>query len=346
MAALKEQTYHRDLSAKAVVYSRIIDSHGPYLRLVSGGTNVDILRSKMVARVEVADGIPTNIMVEEDIAPLRATLGALKEFSARYPGSAGVLKQQTATLAAHIHHFDAGELRFEGSWISRSELAAIQATRRRAYAASELAEVEKRAFDGAQRDKGLVLHDGKWMTPREIEQLPYDSPTELSESIEPLWNGDVEGARFVVKNLTDLAARQTGAPKVRTERLLTVVRNLFLAEARLTQRIIASTREAHDASLQDKNAKEWLKPNGFGTVTYDASRDSTEKAAEIRQRSAEGLDQCKRELREQLSETEVVAADFHQLHEQRVALILGAAVRAVGSRHFTPAEFQPSPTHR
>ena len=62
VAALKDQPYHRDISAQPVVYSRIIDSHGPYLRLVSGNKNVDILRSKMVARVEVADGIPDSIM--------------------------------------------------------------------------------------------------------------------------------------------------------------------------------------------------------------------------------------------------------------------------------------------
>ena len=343
VAALKEQTYHRDLSARAVPYSRIIDSHGPYLRIVSGGTNVDILRSKMVARIEVADGIPKNIMEEEDIAALRETLGDLRRFSARYPRSTELLNSQITALAAHVHHFDVGQIRFEGSWMSRSELAEIFETRRRHDLASQLAEVEKRAFDGAQRDKGLVLHDGRWMTPLEIERVPANSRTELSEAIEPLWGGDLEGARFSVKNLSELSTRQTGAPKVRTERLLTVIRNLFLAEDRLTQRIIASTREHHDASIQDKNAKEWLKPNGFGTVTYDASRESRTKAAKIRQRSAEGLEQCKQELREQLGEAEVLAADFSKLREKQVTAILSSAVRAVSSRQFPEAEFRPTP---
>ncbi len=346
VAALKEQTYHRDLSARAVAYSRIIDSHGPYLRLVSGSTNVDILRSKMVARVEVADVVPANIMEENDISSLRVTLEALKEFSARYPHSARLLKPQTAALTTHVSHFDAGEIRYEGTWMTRNEFAGIQEIRRRVEEIRERAEVEKRAFDGAQRDKGLVLHDGKWMTPQEIEQVPSNSRTELSGSIEPLWNGDLEGARFAVKNLTDLATRQTGAPKVRTERLSSVVRNLFLAEERLTQRIIASTREDYEAARQDKNAKDWLKPNGFGTVTYEASRESTANAAAIRQRSADGLGECKRELREQLSETEIVATDFNKLRERQVAVILSAAVRAVSSRHFTEAEFQPSPQQR
>ena len=69
VAVLKEQVYHRDVSGTAVAYSRIIDSRGPYLRLVSGRTNVDIHRSKMIARVEVADEISATITEEEDIAP-------------------------------------------------------------------------------------------------------------------------------------------------------------------------------------------------------------------------------------------------------------------------------------
>ena len=119
VAALKDQPYHRDISAQPVVYSRIIDSHGPYLRLVSGNKNVDILRSKMVARVEVADGIPDSIMVEEDIAPLREILATLSEFSARYPRSARLLENQISTLTFHVNHFDAGDVRFEANWISK-----------------------------------------------------------------------------------------------------------------------------------------------------------------------------------------------------------------------------------
>jgi hypothetical protein len=346
VAALKEQSYHRDLSARAVPYSRIIDSHGPYLRIVSGSNNVDILRSKMVARIEVADGIPSEIMEEEDISPLRETLKDLRKFSARYPGSAGLLKPQIAALTTHVRHFDLGQIRFEGSWMSRTELAELTEARRRDFQAKELAEIEKRAFDGAQRDQGLVLHDGRWMTPQEIERVPANSRTELSEAIEPLWSGDLEGARFSVKNLTDLATRQTGAPKVRTERLLTVIRNLFVAEEKLTRRIMTSTLEDHQASIQDKNAKDWLKPNGFGTVTYDASRESQAKAAKIRRRSAEGLEQCKQNLRDQLGETETLAADFSKLREKQVTATLGAAVRAVSSRHFTEAEFQPTSSQR
>lgn len=341
VAALKEQVFHRDSSARAVVYSRIIDSRGPYLRIVSGSSNIEILRSNLVARIELPDRIPASIMEEKDIAPLRETLADMRKFTARYPRSAPVLKQQSGALASYISRFDLGDVRFEGTWISRNELAGIQETRRRENEAAELTEVEKRVFEAAQRDKGLVLHDGKWMTRQDVEQRPPESPTELSDAIEPLWNGDLDGAKFAVTNLATLASLQTGAPKVRTERLLAAVRNLFLAEARLTQRIIARASDTREAAIQDQNAERWLIPNGFGTIHEETARDSRKKAMEIRQRSADELASCKRELLEQLREVEVVIGDYHKLGEQRVVLILSAAAGAVGGRHFTNNEYRP-----
>ncbi len=346
VAVIKEQSFHRDSSARAVVYSRIIDSRGPYLRILSGGANVDILRSNLIARIEMPDGIPSSIMEEDDVAPLREVLADVKKFTARYPRSRPVLKQQASALASYISRFDAGDVRYEGEWVSRKEFAAIQESRRREAEASALTEVEKRVFEAAQRDQGLVLHNGKWVTKREAGESAAESPTELSDSIEPLWNGDLDAARFAVKNLADLASRQTGAPKVRTERLMTAVRNLFLAETRLTQRIIARAGEFTEAAVHDKNAEKWLIPNGFGTIHKEASRDSRRKATEIRQRSADDLALHKRELLEQLREIEVVASDFEKLRENRVVLILNAASRAVAQRHFTEGELKPAAPNR
>lgn len=342
VAALKEQTFHRDSTARAVAYSRIIDSRGPYLRIVSGGRNIEILRSNLVARIELPDGIPHSIMEEEEIAPLRELLNDVRNFTARYPRSIPVLKQQYGALVNHVSRFDIGDVRFEGAWISRSELMGIQESRKRENEASEHMEVEKRVLEATRRDQGLVLHDGKWMTKRQSEQHPVDSPTELSDSIEPLWNGDLDSAKFAVKNLTTLASRQTGAPKVRTERLLAAVRNLYLAEARLTQRLIARSTETRAAAVQDENAEKWLVPNGFGTIHQEASEDARRKAAEIRQRSAQELARSKRELLDHLRELEVVASDFGKLREQRVVLILNAAARAVGGRQFTETEWRPA----
>lgn len=342
VAILKQQSYHRDSSAVAVVYSRIFDSRGPYLRIASGSRNIDILRSNLVARMEVPDSIPAAIDEEKDLSPLRRTLTDLKSFTARYPRSAPLLEKTIASLSTHISRFEMGEIRFEGAWTSKEELDNIQQTRTREAHARELVEVEKRIFESSQRDKGLVLHDGKWMTKRESELHPPESFTELSECIAPLWNGELQGAKFAITNLNNLAAVQTGAPKVRTERLASVVRNLYLAESRMTQRIIASSSDKVQAAVQDENARKWLKPNGFGTVHKDAAKEARERAANIRKRSADELTSCRQELLNQLQETEIVTRDFEKLREFRVVLILCSAVRIVASRHFTEAEFKTS----
>jgi hypothetical protein len=62
---------------------------------------------------------------------------------------------------------------------------------------------------------------------------------------------------------------------------------------------------------------------------------------EIRRNSADEVAARKQELLEQLREIDVVSQDFLKLREQRVAMILNAAARAVGGRHFTEAEFRP-----
>ena len=342
VAALKEQTFHDDSSARAVAYTQIIDSHGPYLRIVSGGTNIEILRSKLVGRVELPDRTPASIMDEKDLAPVRETLAAVRQFTARYPKSTPLLEKQTAALAAHVSHFAGGEIRFEGTWMSKKQLSAIMDTRRRENEASQAVEVEKRVYEASQRDKGMVLHDGKWMTKQAVEEFPPESTTEISEAMEPLWNGDLQAARFAVKNLTDLTSRQTGAPKVRSERLMLAVRNLFAAEARLTQQTIARTSDNLEAAKHDQNAQQWLIPNGFGTVNENVARESREKARKIRQHSADQFARSRQDLIDQLRETDVVIGDFHKLQEHRVVLILAEAVRAVSTRHFKPAEFRSS----
>jgi hypothetical protein len=123
---------------------------------------------------------------------------------------------------------------------------------------------------------------------------------------------------------------------------MNAVRNFFLAENRLTQRIIARAANTKEAAIHDENAKKWLIPNGFGNISEEAARESREKAREVRQRSADEIAACKRELLEQLREIEVVTTDFNKLGEHRVAMILNAAAHAVGGRHFTDAEYKPS----
>ena len=342
VAVLKEWDFHRDCSAKPVAYQRIIDSRGPYLRLVTGGRDVDILRSKLADWIEVPAVIPQCLMEEQDVAPLRDSLAAIKRFAARYPRSAPLLEPVLGGVSGHLARFDAGEVRFEGAWIGRTELAAILESRSREAGRLRMREIEQVVLSETQRARGLVPLDGRWVTEKErLERSPTER-TQLSDTLWPLMNPQIEGARVALKNLSALAGSQKGAAKVRTERFANAVRNLFLAEVRLSRQIITSTADAAKVAAHKRHARQWLKPNAFGTIRGDAARESNTKAAEIQIRSAGELEECRRGLLAQLQEADIVSADFHKLREHRAALILGDTVRAIAARRFPAGDFSPS----
>lgn len=342
VAVLKEWNFHRDSSAKPVVYQRIIDSHGPYLRLVSGSRNVDILRSKLVDRVEVPDLIPQFLMEEKDVIPLRDALAAMSGFAVRYPSSASLLDPLLQAVSGHLARFDAGEVRFEGTWLGREELASLLETRRHEAERLRMREIEQVVLSETQRAKGLVPMDDQWVTEQELRDRSPSARTQLSDTLWPLLNPGIEGARMALKNLSSLAASQNGAAKVRTERLSTTIRNLFLAEFRLTRQIIASSADAAKAAAHERHARQWLEPNAFGTIREDSARESFTQAAGIRIRSAAQLETCRDGLLAQLHEVDIVTGDFHKLREHRATLILGETVRAIAARRFPSGEFRPS----
>jgi hypothetical protein len=342
VAVMKEQPFHRDCSAKPVAYLRIIDSRGPYLRLVGKGRNIDIERSKMADRIEVPDQIPKSLIEEKDVAGLRKSLAEMKDFADRYPLSAPVLEPMITAVARHISRFDAGEVRFEGAWITSEEFTGILESRRQESEDRQRREIEQLVFNAAQREKGLELVDGQWMTGREIIDRPASARTRLSDCLWPLQNPDIEGARFALENLSILAASQIGADKVRTERLQGVIRNLFLAEIQLTRQIIASNAAAVKAAAHERHAAQWLQPNAFGTIRKDAARESHAKAVEIRDLASDQLAASRAALIKQLHEADIVTDDFHKLREHRVALALGETVRAVAARRFPNGEFRPA----
>lgn len=342
VAVLKEQTFHRDSSAKPVTFLRIIDSNGPYLRIVNGSRNIDIQRSKMVNCIEVPDQIPPTISEEKDLADLRQSLADMTKFSTRYPLSAPLLESLITALSEHIARFDAGEVRFEGDWMTRIELAEILESRQYATAIQRKHEIEQLVFDEAQREKGLVLVDGKWMTEQEAGDLPPSKRTDLSDALWPLINPDIEGARSALQNLATLASHQNGALKIRTERLQTVIKNLFIAEFQLSRQIIAYNVAAAKAATHERHAKQWLKPNAFGTIRKDAARDSQDRALAVRSQADQQLAACRAQLLTQLREADIVSDDFRKLHEHRVTLILEKTVKEIAARRIPGGEFRPS----
>lgn len=343
VAVLKEQPFHRDSTAIPVTYQQIITSTGPYLRIViNGNRNIDVLKSKLVHYIEFPDYIPETLMEEKDLADLRGALAEMKMFSSRYSLSAPYLKSQIAVMSDHLARFDAGEVRFEGDWLTRHEFAIILESRKIEQDARRQQEVEKLVFDEAQKEMGLVLIHGKWMTEQEAQKRQPSEHTELSDALWPLLSYDIEGAHVALQNLAMVASRQNGAIKVRTQRLHTVIKNLFLAEAQLSKQIIASNEAATKATQHERRATQWLKPNAFGTIQKDAARDSQVRASVLRSQADQQLAACRAELLAQLREADIVTLDFHNLLEHRVVLTLGETVRAISSRNITAGEFRPT----
>ena len=339
VAVLKEWNFHRDSTAKPVIYLRIVDSHGPYLRLVTRRGNIDILRSKLANYVEVPDSLPSQIMEEEDASSLRAHLNTIKRFSDRYPRSAALLDPLTDALASHLARFDAGQVRFEGNWMDRYEFDALLVNRQREAAMTRQREIEQVIFNEAQEERGLVMRNGEWMGESESQDRLPSARTELSGALWPLINPDIEGARMALQNLESLSASQTGAAKVRTERVQSVIRNLFVAEHRYAQQIFSNSAAKAEVTRHERTAKQWLKPNAFGTVRTDEARESLAKAEEANRRAAQQLQTCRAAFVDQLHEADVVINDLYQLREHRAALVLAETIQTKAVQNLSPGEF-------
>jgi hypothetical protein len=341
VAVLKEWSYHRDSTAKPVVYRHIIDSHGPYLRIVANKGNVDIFRSKMVDRIEVPDSIPASLKEEEDVSSLRESLAAMQAFSKRYPLSAPMLHPVVSALSAHLSLFDAGQIRHEGTWFTREALAAKIEIRLREAEIQRLRDVEQIAINESQQEIGLVRLNGQWVPGKQALERSPAARTELSDTLWPLLNPSVEGAKMALDQLATLAANQQGSVKVRTERLHLAIKNLFLAEVRYSRQIFAYAAAESKASSQDRHAEQYLKPNAFGTIRAEHARESKLSALEIRSKAANELEASRIGLLERLQDADLVCEDFYKLHEQRVSVILAKTVRAIAARQFPTGEFKP-----
>lgn len=342
VAVLKEQSFHRDSSAIPVVYLRIIDSHGPYLRIVTSRGNVDIHRSKFADYIETPSSIPQSVQTEADANLLRTWLSSIEVFSARYSRSSVLLAPCEGTISAHLERFDSGEVRFEGTWVTPQELASMLERRKREAEALRSDEIEEVIRNEARKADGWVWKNGTLISPQEANKYQPTGRTKLSDTLWPLISRDLDGARKVLKKLSSLAATQNGTPKVRTQRLHNTIRNVFLAEFHLSRQIFSNATARSQAYAHDRRASEWMKPNAFGTLRKDEAQKSRAMAFKIRNDSAQKLKSRRAALLYQLHDAETVITDFHQLGELRVALALGEITRAIAKRNFPNGGFQSS----
>jgi len=167
----------------------------------------------------------------------------------------------------------------------------------------------------------------------------------LAGELAPLQRPDLANAKLVLDNLTTLAATQTGAAKVKTERLAVAIKNLFSAEHQILDAMIAGRQFVRKAVGYEQASKEWMKPNAFGRVSEDTAREARSQAEDLRAEAAQRVATAQQQLVRQLQEVNTVVQDFYQLQEFEVALVLAEASAAVEQRALAeglPKSFSPA----
>lgn len=338
---IKQQAFHGDDSAQPVIYSAIIQ-HGPYIKIVSGGKSIQIGRTQLAGSLELIQEIPSDILEEEDCAGLRNSLAATKAFSIKYPKSLPVLKPHIESLENHVSKFDAGQVRYEGIWMSGLDYAKIKAKQKANDSAAKRQKEEDNAFAKKQKDKGLFFHDGEWVTKDKIIINDTTGQFDLASEIAPIRKPDFESARMAVNNLNVALEKQTGVERLKTERLLSVIKNLFAADLRYTQQLEAFRMDELEALKNDQNAENWRLPNAFGKTNEVMAKQAELKAAEIREKSLQQLEEKRDGLIAQLQETDAVVHEFHKLQEFGVVLTLLEASKAINKRNLKEGSFVSS----
>lgn len=154
----------------------------------------------------------------------------------------------------------------------------------------------------------------------------------LAGELAPLQVADLDHAKLAVENLSRLAAAQTGAARVQTQRLATVVKNLFTAEYQVAEALKAGRKSEVEAVAQERMSQEWMRPNAFGRVNADGARGSLEKAAALRALAAQQMAEAQQQLLSQLQEADSVVQDFYKLQEFGVVLVLAETAATVEER--------------
>ncbi len=340
VAILKNQPYHKDRLAKAVIYQKLITS-GPYLRIVTRTGNLDLGISKLAAHLEFPPPPPPLLMEPQQIAPFRSSLALMRTFASRYPASAPLLQPEIDVIAGYIDRFSHGDVRFEGKWIAREQIPLILAARRHHAEQLRTGEIEQVVADTTARDNGMVRVDGEWLTRQQAEQRKPYARTRISDALHPLIQPTLDGARKSIANLNRLAATQTGAEKVRTQRLATTIRNLFIAEYQLSRQMADTTVMNQKAAEHERHANTWSEPNAFGTKRDNQAEKSLETARLLRTTAARKLEQSRSNLIAKLKDADLVTADFNKLREYRATRSLAKTVRTIAERQFSPDEFTP-----
>jgi hypothetical protein len=121
VAAVKEQSFHSDASAKPIVFVEMIDKGAPFVIFRIKGREVIVNKVNIAACLNLPNAIPAQILDENTIVPLRNSLMEINQFVERFPQIQPLLVNNREKLTEAIEKYDSGKIRIDGEWIARSE---------------------------------------------------------------------------------------------------------------------------------------------------------------------------------------------------------------------------------
>jgi NAD(P)-dependent dehydrogenase (short-subunit alcohol dehydrogenase family) len=175
IAMLKEQAFHDDASAKPLVYSRMTDSGASFAVFEAAGKRISVEKRTITALLNIPDAIPPQITLDAELEPLRKSLADMKAFAKRFPQTEKLLANSIEILAGHIAKYDSGHQRFGGKWMTKAESASLMQEMKTKADTLNKDELDrqhaKEQFEAEQRDKGLILFEGRWIEQTEFELI-------------------------------------------------------------------------------------------------------------------------------------------------------------------------------
>jgi S1-C subfamily serine protease len=208
IAVFKDQPFHADSSANPVVYKSLLMNNAPFVKLDTGTKQLTIDKKKLVAKIDIPDSIPLNLIKEADLAGLRKSHEEMVAFAKRFAKTAPTLTIPIDEVKANLDKFEGGQVRFSGNWISRADyddlkmkhLAEVEGLRKQDEKIAEqrrMKRAEEEAFAANQREKGLEQYGGKWLPKEEVMRL-RQRDIEIAQANESVSNKTIKDGVYSI----------------------------------------------------------------------------------------------------------------------------------------------------
>jgi len=167
----KDQPFHNDKTARAFAFDSMKRS-GLITWFYNGAVNKSFEPHTFVEHIRFPQWPPGEIVVQEDFDSLKFKLGELESFANKYPNAAGYLEGMIGSMREAVSKFSAGNVFFNGTWVTRSEHAKLVSQRNEAISknAREREEESKKLRVEAQRDADaryrsqvILIGGGVWL---------------------------------------------------------------------------------------------------------------------------------------------------------------------------------------